>query len=93
MGRRRRASWWFTRSARGSADLILQLSIIREALRAHTAQFSEREIRSSMSVKLGSVRADTRCAICWGTLKKVKVVSPCLHRFCQGCIEEHLRKL
>ena len=31
MGRRRRASWWFTRSARGSADLILQLSIIREA--------------------------------------------------------------
>ena len=30
MGRRRRASWWFTRSARGSADLILQLSIIRE---------------------------------------------------------------
>jgi hypothetical protein len=56
-------------------------------------QFSEREIRSSMSVKLGSVRADTRCAICWGTLKKVKVVSPCLHRFCQGCIEEHLRKL
>jgi E3 ubiquitin-protein ligase RNF1/2 len=70
----------------------LQLLIIREALRAHTAQFSEREIRS-MSVKLGSVRADTRCAICWGTLKKVKVVSPCLHRFCQGCIEEHLRKL
>ncbi len=51
------------------------------------------EISARMSVKLGSVRADTRCAICWGTLKKVKVVSPCLHRFCQGCIEEHLRKL
>jgi len=93
MGRRRRASWWFTRSARGSADLILQLSIIRCVFAPTQPQFSEREIRSSMSVKLGSVRADTRCAICWGTLKKVKVVSPCLHRFCQGCIEEHLRKL
>ena len=34
------------------------------------------EISARMSVKLGSVRADTRCAICWGTLKKVKVVSP-----------------
>ena len=54
---------------------------------------TQREISARMSVKLGSVRADTRCAICWGTLKKVKVVSPCLHRFCQGCIEEHLRKL
>ena len=44
-------------------------------------------------MKLEVVRHDTRCAVCWGTLKKVKVVSPCLHRFCQGCIEEHLRKL
>jgi hypothetical protein len=44
-------------------------------------------------MKLEAVRHDTRCAVCWGTLKKVKVVSPCLHRFCSGCIEEHLRKL
>ena len=26
-------------------------------------------------------------------MKKVKVVSPCLHRFCAKCIEEHIRKL
>ena len=44
-------------------------------------------------MKLEVVRHDTRCAVCWGTLKKVKVVSPCLHRFCTKCIEEHLRKL
>jgi len=44
-------------------------------------------------IQLGVVRHDTRCAVCWGTLKKVKVVSPCLHRFCATCIEEHLRKL
>ena len=44
-------------------------------------------------MKLGPVRHDTRCAVCWGTMKKVKVVSPCLHRFCSKCIEEHLRKL
>ena len=70
----------------------MQLSIIR-CVFAPCATIQRAEIRSSMSVKIGSVRADTRCAICWGTLKKVKVVSPCLHRFCQGCIEEHLRKL
>ncbi|EEH51821.1 uncharacterized protein MICPUCDRAFT_11852, partial [Micromonas pusilla CCMP1545] len=51
-------------------------------------------IRSmSSTLKLGDVRPDTRCAVCWGTLKKVKVVSPCLHRFCGACIEEHIRKL
>jgi hypothetical protein len=44
-------------------------------------------------MKLGPVRHDTRCAVCWGTMKKVKVVSPCLHRFCAKCIEEHIRKL
>jgi hypothetical protein len=47
----------------------------------------------SSTLKLGDVRPDTRCAVCWGTLKKVKVVSPSLHRFCGACIEEHIRKL
>jgi hypothetical protein len=45
------------------------------------------------TMKLGPVRHDTRCAVCWGTMKKVKVVSPCLHRFCAKCVEEHIRKL
>jgi E3 ubiquitin-protein ligase RNF1/2 len=44
-------------------------------------------------MKLDVVRHDTRCPVCWGTLKKVKVVVGCLHRFCGACIEEHLRKL
>jgi hypothetical protein len=49
--------------------------------------------RRAATMKLGPVRHDTRCAVCWGTMKKVKVVSPCLHRFCAKCIEEHIRKL
>ena len=28
------------------------------------------------------VRADTRCSICWGTVKNCVTVRVCLHRFC-----------
>ena len=57
------------------------------------APYHNSRAKGNSVMKLDVVRPDTRCAVCWGTLKKVKVVSPCLHRFCTACIEEHLRKL
>ena len=33
---------------------------------------------------------ELRCAVCLGYLDRC-VTSPCMHRFCQGCIEKWLR--
>jgi len=38
------------------------------------------------------VRADTRCSICWGTVKNCVTVRVCLHRFCNDCVQESIRK-
>ena len=38
------------------------------------------------------VRADTRCSICWGTVKNCVTVRVCLHRFCNECVQESIRK-
>jgi len=42
-------------------------------------------------LKLDDVRLDTRCAVCWGTMRKVKC-TPCAHRFCGACVEGAFRK-
>jgi len=33
-----------------------------------------------------------RCVICFGTLRRTKIVRDCLHRFCENCVETCLRR-
>ena len=34
-----------------------------------------------------------RCVICFGTLRKTKIVRECLHRFCDTCVQTCLRRM
>ncbi|KAL7562654.1 hypothetical protein ACA910_006346 [Epithemia clementina (nom. ined.)] len=34
-----------------------------------------------------------RCVICFGTLRRAKIVRECLHRFCDSCVQTCLRRM
>ena len=34
-----------------------------------------------------------RCVICFGTLRRTKIVRECLHRFCDSCVQTCLRRM
>ena len=69
-------------------------------------QQQQQEVTTTTTTTLGSnnnnnddkkilyrdVRADTRCSICWGTVKNCVTVRVCLHRFCNDCVQESIRK-
>ena len=52
----------------------------------------EQQGKTKKVVLYRDVRADTRCSICWGTVKNCVTVRVCLHRFCNECVQESIRK-
>jgi hypothetical protein len=52
----------------------------------------EEEEQARPPLLFRDVRQDTRCSICWGTVKNCVTVRVCLHRFCNDCVTESIRK-
>jgi hypothetical protein len=49
--------------------------------------------RDRVEINLAVVANELKCPICLDILNQTVAVNPCLHRFCNECIEMHLRQL